>query len=262
MAMTIPAKDPIASKRRRTVPAPPPPDKATGITLWRQVADDLERAIAAGTYRAGAKLPGENEIAEQFQVNRHTVRRALATLIERGLVRAERGSGTYVENRRIAYPIGARTRFSDIVSTSGREAGGRLLASSVEPATEETAKELRIKPGTHVIRLEHLRQADGFPICLATSFLPAARFPAAAQIYAARRSITRMLAHFGVRDYRRARTWVVAALADAADAMRLELRPGAPILVVDSVDVDAEGQPVLISHTRFAGERVAFVVNS
>ena len=72
-------------------------DTASGVALWRQVADGIERGIADGRFAAGEKLPGEIEIAETYRVNRHTVRRALATLAERGLVRAERGSGTYVE---------------------------------------------------------------------------------------------------------------------------------------------------------------------
>ena len=72
-------------------------DTASGVALWRQVADGIERGIADGRFAAGEKLPGEVEIAETYRVNRHTVRRALAALAERGLVRAERGSGTYVE---------------------------------------------------------------------------------------------------------------------------------------------------------------------
>ncbi|MDB5513917.1 MAG: putative transcriptional regulator, partial [Tardiphaga sp.] len=90
-------------------------DTGSGVALWRQVADGIERGIADGTFSAGERLPGENEIAETYRVNRHTVRRALATLAERGFVRAERGSGTYVEAPRLAYPLRSRTRFSEIV---------------------------------------------------------------------------------------------------------------------------------------------------
>src|SRR5262249_55168066 len=155
--------------------------------------------------------------------NRHTVRRALATLAERGLIRAERGSGTYVEARRIAYPIGARTRFSEIIGTTGRAASGRLIASAVEAADRDIAKRLGVEPGASLIPIDALRQADRVPLCIGTSWLPAERFPDAARVYAAARSMTRTLAHFGVRDYRRATTRVTAALADAADAMRLGL---------------------------------------
>ena len=236
------------------------PADSAGVALWRRVADDLERAIAEGRYQAGARLPGEIEIAELFRVNRHTVRRALAALAARGLVRAERGSGTYVETQRIPYPIGARTRFSEIVGTSGRAAGGRLIASAVEPAEREIARRLALKPQAPVIRLEALRHADRIPLCVATSWLPQQRFPDAARIYATARSMTRTLAHFGVRDYRRASTRIVAALADATDAMRLDLGPGRPLLVVDSVDVDQTGRPVLTTRARFAAERLELVI--
>ena len=113
-------------------------DTASGVALWRQVADGIERGIADGRFAAGEKLPGENEIAETYRVNRHTVRRALATLAERGLVRAERGSGTYVEAPRLAYPLRSRTRFSEIVGAGGREPRGRLIAASEESATPRT----------------------------------------------------------------------------------------------------------------------------
>src|SRR5215207_8825452 len=107
--------------------AEPAREVAAGVSLWRRIADQIEQSIARGTYPPGSRLPGEIEIAGRFGVNRHTVRRAIAALAERGLVRAERGSGTYVQAARIPYPIRTRTRFSEIVGRSGREAGGRLL---------------------------------------------------------------------------------------------------------------------------------------
>src|SRR5215831_11078762 len=106
--------------------------ETAGIALWRRVADQLERAIADGSYPAQTRLPGEIELALRLGVNRHTVRRALAALAERGLVRSEQGSGTYVESKRLPYPIRSRTRFSEIVGAAGRAADGRLVASATE----------------------------------------------------------------------------------------------------------------------------------
>ncbi len=234
----------------------------SGLALWRRVADAIESGIAGGKYQAGTRLPGELEIAEQFGVHRHTVRRALATLAERGLVRAERGSGTYVEAQRIAYPIRSRTRFSEIIGTSGREADGRLIDSSVEPAGADLAKKLGLKANAPVVRIDMLRQANRVPICVGTSWLPAERFPAADRIYKTTRSMTKTLAHFEVTDYRRAVTRVGAALVDAADCAALDLRPGSPILLVESVDHDLNGDPILTTRARFAAERIEFVIES
>ena len=238
-------------------------DGATGVALWRQVADGIERGIASGTYAPGEKLPGETEIAETYRVNRHTVRRALATLAERGLVRAERGSGTYVEAmRRIAYPLRSRTRFSEIVDAVGQEPRGQLIDASETAATRELARELSLKIGAPLIRIESVRLADRTPISVSTSWLSAERFPGAGEVFSATRSMTKLLAHYGIRDYRRSTTRITAAIADATDATHLDLPLGRPVLVVDATDVDIAGKPLMTKRARFAAERVEFLVEN
>lgn len=235
-------------------------DVMTGVALWRQIADALERAILHGEHGPGSRMPGEVEIAQRFGVNRHTVRRALADLAARGLVRSERGSGTFVESGRLAYPIGTRTRFSEIVGASGRHPGGRLVGSAVEAATAEIAQRLGLAPGDTVVRLEILRGVDRVPIAIGTHWMPAARVPKAAQRYRETRSLTRMLARVGINDYRRQSTRISGAVVDAVDAARLRLLPGRPLMVIDSVDVTPDGVPILTTHARFAADRVELVV--
>jgi GntR family transcriptional regulator, phosphonate transport system regulatory protein len=237
-------------------------DTASGVALWRQVADGIERGIADGRFAAGEKLPGEMEIAGTYRVNRHTVRRALAMLAERGLVRAERGSGTYVEAPRLAYPLRSRTRFSEIAGAGGREPRGQLIAASEEVATRELARQLGLKTGAPLVRIEALRLADRAPICVGTTWLAAERFPDAGKIYERVRSMTKLLTHYGIRDYRRATTRITAAIVDATDAARLDLALGRPILVVDSTDTEPDGKPLLTTHARFAAERVEFLVEN
>jgi GntR family phosphonate transport system transcriptional regulator len=113
-----------------------------------------------------------------------------------------------------------------------------------------------------LIRIEALRFADRTPICVSTTWLSAERFPDAGRVFAGSRSMTKLLAHYGVRDYRRASTRITAAIVDAADAARLDLALGRPILVVDSTDADIEDRPLVTKHSRFAAERVDFLVEN
>src|SRR5262249_57227850 len=99
--------------------------ETAGIALWRRVADQLERAIADGSYPVDTRLPGEIEIAQRLGVDRHTVRRALAALADRGFVRAQRGSGAYVGTRPPRFPISSRPPFSATVDAAGPAPGGR-----------------------------------------------------------------------------------------------------------------------------------------
>jgi GntR family transcriptional regulator, phosphonate transport system regulatory protein len=235
---------------------------AAGVMLWRRIADDIERSIVQGDFVPGERLPGEIEIADRFGVNRHTVRRALSELTGRGLVRAERGSGTFVETSRLPYPIKSRTRFSEIVGAAGHQAGGRLLGSAVEAASGHVARQLGLDANAPVVRLDILRSVDRIPVSVGTTWLPVARVPKAARHYRASRSMTKVLARAGFADYQRHSTRISAAVVDALDAARLRLAAGRPLIVVDCVDVTPDGRPILATHARFAADRMELVIES
>ncbi len=138
---------------------------------------------------------------------------------------------------------------------------GRLLATTRRAGHGCRGAPLALAEGAPTVRIEAVRLADGTPICVGTTWFPAERFPQAGALYGRLQSITKILAHYGVADYRRATTQVTAALAEPADAVALDLAPGRPVLVVTAVDVDLDGRPVLATRARFAAERVEFVVD-
>ncbi len=230
--------------------------------LWRCIADDFEQAILVGKHENGSKLPGENEIAARYGVNRHTVRRAMAELGARGLVRTERGSGTFVKTDKLSYPISRRMKFSEIVTAAGHEAEGRLQSHRHEAANEDIARDLGLKIGEEVVRLEILRAADRVPISVSTTWLPADRYGDAAKVFRRVRSITRMLEHFGITSYRRKWTRISAEFTDAVDAGRLRLSVHRPILVAEGLNVTEDDVPIMFARARFSADRVALIVES
>lgn len=233
--------------------------RGTGVTLWRQIAARLEEQILSGALKPGARLPVEAELAEAFGVNRHTLRRALGHLAEQGMIEATAGRGTFVKEAPLRYPIGPRTRFSEIVSAGGREPFGRFLGSSVEGACLEVARELQLPEGTPVLRIESSHEADGVPISLGTAWFPAARFRDLDLIYAATGSLTRALATLGVEDYRRRETRITARPANAREMELLSLAPGRAVMVLERLDVEANGTPLQWGRSSFAADRVQLV---
>ncbi|MCJ2123824.1 phosphonate metabolism transcriptional regulator PhnF [Methylobacterium sp. J-077] len=234
--------------------------RGEGLTAWRQIADALTADIAAGRYAPGQQMPTEAALAARFAVNRHTVRRALAALAEGGLVRASQGRGTFVEEAPLAYPIGPRTRFSEIVTGAGREAWGDLLASAIVPAGPKQAAALTIEPGAPILELLTIHRADDAPISTAQTWLPLPRFSDFAAAYAERGSITRAFAACGVHDYTRLSTRIRARPADAQEAERLDIAPGRVVMVVSSVNIDSAGVPIQANRTLFAADRVELVI--
>ncbi|MDJ1159107.1 phosphonate metabolism transcriptional regulator PhnF [Chelatococcus sp. SYSU_G07232] len=230
--------------------------RGQGVAAWRQIADEIEADIAAGRLAPGAQLPTEAKLAARFAVNRHTVRRAIAVLAAKGLLRATQGRGTFVEAKPLAYPIGRRTRFTEIVTREGHEAGGELISAVETAADEHVASILRIAVGAPVLETEMRRFVDGTPVSFGTSFFPLPRFAGMAAALRDTGSITRALAACGVPDYMRAETRISARLATVEDAARLDLSPGRILLVVDGVNVDAAGVPIQATRAFFAADRV------
>lgn len=68
-----------------------------GGVVWRQIAADLRRRIAAG--ELSGRLPSERDLAYEYQVALTTVRKALARLREEGLIETEHGWGSRTVRR-------------------------------------------------------------------------------------------------------------------------------------------------------------------
>ena len=236
-------------------------ERGSGVALWRQIADRIRQSIAEGTFAEGDRLPPEVALAERFGVNRHTVRGAIASLVQEGVLRAEQGRGTFIEHApRIAYAVGRRTRFSANLEGQARETRGRLLASSTMPADSRVAEALDLSPGAPVIRLDTLSEADDRPISRATSWFDASRFPGIIADYAETGSVTAAFARHGLADYLRRSTTISARHADTATLADLGLSPGAIVLAALAINEDAQGRPVQFSQTLFSADRVELVI--
>ena len=81
-------------------------DRPKSMLLADVVYDSIRRAIANGDYAEDERLPGENALADQFDVSRPVIRAALKRLREEGLVTSRQGSGSYVSNVRRAQAAG------------------------------------------------------------------------------------------------------------------------------------------------------------
>lgn len=237
-------------------------ERGKGISLWRQIEERLRADIANGIYTPGAQLPTELVLAEKYDVNRHTVRRAISALAQTGQLNATRGRGTFVAEKTIHYPISERTRFSEIVSANKRQPGGRLISSGEEAASKEVADRLGLKEGDIVIRGETLRVADGRPITVGTYWMNKKLVPNFIADYAELGTVTQVFERAGFDSYRRLKSWVSAIPADAHDASLMQVTPGTPLLEVLSVNITESGQPLQYTRARFRGDVVQLEFDS
>lgn len=233
-----------------------------GISRWRRVADGIRSAIAEG--KMGDQLPPETELATQFGVNRHTVRRAISVLSADGLLRAERGRGTFVNaaQTRVVYPIGDRPRFSENMMRQSLAPSGRLIHAEIVSADATQARLLSCSTGSPLHRVEHLAVANGAPMSRSVSLFSADRFPGIIAAYAETGSITKALKLEGLADYRRKETRLTAERVSSRDVDLLNCMPDSIVLVSQAIDVDMESTPIQSIVTRFLADRMELVFSN
>lgn len=230
--------------------------------IWKSIADTLSAEIAGGHYRPGDRLPSETELATRFGVNRHTLRRSVASLVGAGILRTRRGAGIFVASAPTDYPLGKRVRFHQNIAASGRAALRRLTRMDTRAADAAEAGALNLIPGAPVHVIEGVSHVDDQPVAVFRSVFDATRFPDLPALMQANVSVTQALADCGVPDYTRQSTRLTAKIAPATMALALELRQGAPVLRSVAINVDGDGCPVEYGTTWFAGDRVTLTVSA
>jgi GntR family transcriptional regulator len=140
--------------------------------LYAQIASALASDIAAGTLSPGAQLPPEDGLIDRFGVSRTTVRKAVESLVARGLVEIRRGKGTFVTAPKIRQNLTELSGFVEDMVAHGRTPTARLLDKRPVAASKAAAGHLGVAPGAQVYRIERVRYADGVAMSFDETYLP------------------------------------------------------------------------------------------
>jgi GntR family phosphonate transport system transcriptional regulator len=238
-------------------------DREGGTAIWSQIERILVAEIEGGLHAEGVRLPTEADLARRFGVNRHTIRRAIGALSDRGLIKVEQGRGSFVRENVLEYMVGRRTRFTENVRRANRSPGGRKVSLERIKANAAIAGELEVKPGAAVIHLVTIGEVDERPVSYADNYFPARLFGNFDQAYAETGSITKVMERHGFGAYERAVTKVTAGLPDVTEAAALHIPRTRPILLVSSINIDpSTGARVQSGHARYAADRFQMVFDN
>lgn len=244
-----------------TFPHQPLAGRAGRESFWTRIAGELAEAIGRGVYAPGQRLPSEHALAEQYGVNRHTIRRSLASLCSQGLVRISQGSGTYVEDFAVDLALGKRTRHHQNLAQAGLRGGLQVLAARTVRATAAQARALQVPARSPLLWLRVLGEAEQQPLQISERWFPLPRFAGLEAVVRETGSITAGFAAHGVADYTRRESRITALMPDAEVAAGLKQAQSRPVLQVESVNVDAQGVPIEYATAWFAGDRVKLTVS-
>ncbi len=228
------------------------------LAASEQAYSRLAESIRRGVYQPGRRLPGERALAEELQVSRVTIRKALGRLQAEGTVVASAQQGWFVRSPTASQPPTVLQTFTEMARARGLHATSRILESTIRPAALEEATRLHIAPAADVLYLERLRGMGGRPLCLDRSTMPLAMVEPLAQTDLTDRSLYETLETLcGIEVFRSSYS-VLAEAADERLAELLEIPLGSPVLVGSEISYTRDDTPINLGCAMHRGDAYRF----
>ena len=230
-------------------------DSASSLPLHAQLSEILTDRISNGRGAlVGKMLPSEEEISAYFGVSRPTVRQAMSTLQNSGLVTRSRGKGTSVAPLRTERNIG---RAFDVLPANQRVTF-KLVERSLTNPPQRVAQALHLKPSARVERIKRFRYHDDEVIGFEERYIPIA--------LAGRISSEQLNKEPGIifgKQLIRGKNGTIsftlrAILANVTLARILKIKKGDPVLCSEHTYFDPDEKPVLFGTVMFRGDAYDF----
>jgi len=216
-------------------------DRSSPVPLYFQVAAQLEHAIADGQLVPGDRIANEVALADKLGLSRPTMRQAIQTLVDKGMLVRKRGVGTQVVHPTISRTV-ELTSLNDDLAHAGREPRTVVLRLERSLADATLARHVKMEKGCEVWLLESVRYVGEQPLAILANTIPAtivdldAADLTAGGLYAYLRTCG---VHMRVAHQR-----IGAARADSRQARLLGQRRGDPLLTMERTAFDDSGRTV------------------
>ena len=231
-----------------------------GITIGNErntemsIRAKLLEEMRNGIFSQCDKLPRETLLSEKLGISRTQLRDVLGALEQEGYVTRRLGIGTLINRHVLSVKsrMDIEAEILDIIRNNGYEPEVVFLDAKEEDAQEEIAEKLGISKGSPIIRVRKLCLADGKPALYFEDMLDAGLVKEEYSKEDFKYPIFRFLEEKCNTKAYMDLTQLKAVLADADTAKILDVPQGTPLLHMDEVDYDIDGNIVFCSRQYFA----------
>ena len=140
--------------------------------MYIKIHNQIKREIENHDYQVGSKIPAERQLAQKFGVSRMTLRQAIKTLEDEGILEQRLGSGTYVANQKVQEKMSGIMSFTDITHANGQTPSSKLISYRFGKPSLSEMERLDLSDKQEVLRMERIRYADDVPICYEVVTIP------------------------------------------------------------------------------------------
>ncbi len=231
-------------------------DEGSPTPLYIQLQRGIQDAVRAGKLKADEALPSERDLARSLGISRVTVRKALAGLVDRGILVQRWGSGTFIAaTLHVEQALSRLSSFTDDMVARGMRPEALVLERSTGAASPAESMALGLSPGEPVSRLQRLRLASGVPMAIEHAVVPARFLP---DPHAVEASLYSALNALGFMP-RRALQRLHAVLLNPDQAKLLEVASASAALYIERRSFLESGEAVEFTSSYYRGDAYDFV---
>ena len=231
------------------------------LPLYFQLKEILLGKIQQGQWKPGEQLPTEEEIQQEYDLSRTTVRQALRDLELEGRVTRQAGRGTFVAHSKIQEGTQSFNLEISGLQEQGVELEWRVISAEEILAPEEIARQVHVLPGTNIFHLVRLRLANTDPIGVAHSYVFNEFINKIDISLAEVGGSMNYVSQVGL-DRCTAERIVEALPAEREEAKVLGIERGTPVLVITRVLRDPDARPVEFFYGVYRGDRFRYHIQS
>lgn len=218
-------------------------DYDSGVPLHLQVRNIIRQEALRGELAdPDGKMPTEAELMERFEVSRVTIRNALQTLVEEGMLVRERGRGTFLKTNQVENWVGRLMGFTETIKAAGFQPGAKILEKGLTSQLPN-----RVREGLHTNeawQLKRLRYADDNPIAIEHAF-----FPVEIGLQLEREDLTSIAMYRFFEEklgfsLKKAKQMISAVNADKNEANQLDVIENEALLYIERISYSSEHKPV------------------
>jgi GntR family transcriptional regulator len=227
---------------------------ATPIPRYVQLADLLRQRVDKGEWGPGSTLPSIDELMEQFDVARVTVRQAVGLLADEGLLSPQRGRGTFVtEKAGTRRQLRVETTLADLVRMYR---GDRPEHSTIEERVASPV--IRATEGIAAPKYFHMRRVhsrDGERYCVISMYIDYRVFRRAPARFR-RELVLPLLTSLPGLKIASGRQTLTIAKADVETAQLLGIAASSPTAEVRRILCGADGAAIYLADVTYRGDYI------
>lgn len=221
--------------------------------VYRTIMHDIKEKIVNKEYD-GMRLPDERSLSEHYQVSRSSMKRALESLAQEGIVFKKRGSGTfinplYLKNRGLFKYEGSNLGITDSFSVPGKSQNIELLDYQVIKTDDDLKQDLFLTSSDFVYKIRRLRLLDDQPFLIETGFIPIKIAPDLNPDIL-KKSLFNYLEHQKNKRVTKSFLTITVEPSTLEDQVKLMLEPNEPVGIIEGIFFLDDGTPFEVSNMR------------